>query len=140
MAMPSALVLIIVLGIYGLTIAGLAWTLQRLGVAESRAILAGFLLFGLATGMLQVVLWPLDTSVYPNVPAAWAGDWIYVQAIQFIGDPHSAQAHDTIPWVLRVPQVYALASCALCGFLGMTAQWLHNRGPRRRTRQLIEPR
>ena len=90
-----------------------------------------FLVFGLATGMLAVVLWPLDTSVYPNVLAAWAGDWIYVQAIELIGDPHSDQAHYTIPWLLRVPQVYALASCALCAALGMAIQWLYNRRPGR---------
>ena len=129
--MPAALTLPIVLGIYGLVIAALAWLLQRLGAPGSRAILFGFLVYGLAAGILGLALWPMDTSVYPNVLAAWAGDWIYVNAIQFIGDPHSDQAHTTIPWLLQVPQVYALTSVTLCGGLGIAAQWLYDRLHRR---------
>jgi hypothetical protein len=135
MFISAALTLAIVLGIYGLVIAALAWTLRRLGVPGTRAILSGFLAYGFATGILAVALWPMDTSVYPNVLAAWGGDWIYVKAIEFIGDPHSDQAHSTIPWLLRVPQVYALASTALCGGLGIAAQWLYNRSQGRGTKQ-----
>lgn len=121
--------LAVVLGIYGLLIVALAAILRRFRIPESRAVFLSFLVFGLATGMLAVALWPMDTSVYPNVLSAWAGDWIYVHAIEFIGDPHSDQAHYTIPWLLRVPQVYALASCALCTAMGMAMQWLYNRRP-----------
>ena len=131
--MPAALTLPIVLGIYGLVIAALAWLLQRLGSPGSRAILFGFLVYGLAAGILGMALWPMDTSVYPNVLAAWVGDWIYVNAIQFIGDRHSDQAHYTIPWLLRVPQIYALSSVSLCGALGLVAQWLYNQSQRRGT-------
>ncbi len=123
----------------GLIIVALAWTLRRFGVPESRILFLSFLLFGLATGILAVVLWPMDTSVFPNVLAASAGDWIYVHAIEFIGDPRSDQAHDTIPWILRVPQVYALASCALSGALGMTMQWLYNHGSRGEIKHRNEP-
>ena len=129
--MPSELILATVFGIYGLVIAGLAVTLRRLRVPESRAVFAGFLIYGLVTGTLAVVLWPTDTSVYPNVLAAWGGDWIYTHAIEFIGDPHSDQAHTTIPWLLQVPQVYALTSVTLCGGLGIAAQWLYDRLHRR---------
>ncbi len=135
MFISAALTLAIVLGIYGLVIAALAWLLRRLGVPGSRAILSGFLVYGLAAGILAVALWPMDTSVYPNVLAGWVGDWIYVNAIELIGDPHSDQAHYTIPWLLRVPQVYALASIILCGGLGTAAQWLYNRWQRYGTKQ-----
>ena len=137
--MPSALILAVVLGIYGLLIVTLAALLRRFRVPKSRAVFLSFLIFGLATGMLAVALWPMDTSVYPNVLAAWAGDWIYVHAIEFIGDPHSDQAHYTIPWLLRVPQVYALASFILCGTLGMVTQWLYNRRPGGGIRRPSEP-
>jgi hypothetical protein len=129
--MPSVLILAVVLGIYGLIIVGLAWVLRGVRIAESRAVFLGFLIFGLSTGIIAVALWPMDISVYPNVLAAWVGDWIYVHAIEFIGNSHSDQAHYTIPWSLRVPQVYALASCVLFAALGMATQWLYNRRPRR---------
>lgn len=130
--MPFDLTLAVVLGIYGLVIGALAWILRLLRVPESRAVFSSFLIFGLASGMLAVALWPMDASVYPNVLAACVGDWIYVHAIEFIGDPHSDQAHLTIPWILRVPQAYAPVSFALCGALGAAIQWLYNRRPRRR--------
>ncbi len=132
--MSSGLILAAVLLTYGLVIVALVWALRRLRAPESLAIFLGFLILGLATGILAVALWPMDTSVYPNVLAGWLGDWVYVHSIEWIGDPHSEQAHYTIPWLLRVPQVYALASCALCGVLGMSAQWLYNRRPRHRIR------
>jgi hypothetical protein len=127
-----ALTLGAVFGIYGLVIAGLAYGLGKLRVAGSRTVFSSFLLFGLVTGILAVVLWPMDTSVYPNLLAAWVGELVYVNAIELIGDPHSAQAGYTIPWVLRVPQVYGFTSLALCACLGLAAQWLYNRHPRRR--------
>lgn len=133
--MPSELKPAIVLGLYGLVIAALAWMLRRLGVPGSRAILSGFLVYGLAAGILAVALWPMDTSVYPNVLASWAGDWIYMNAIDYIGDPHSDQAHYTIPWLLRVPEVYALASITVCGALGIAVQWLYNRSQGRGTKR-----
>ncbi|MGE5141117.1 MAG: hypothetical protein ACM3JD_16740 [Rudaea sp.] len=130
---PSfALTLGVVVGIYGLIIAGFAYGLRKLRVADSSAVFSGFILFGLITGILAVVLWPMDISVYPNVLASWVGEWVYVHSIELIGDPHSAQAGYTIPWVLRVPQVYAFTSMGLCAGLGLAAQWLYNRHPRRR--------
>ncbi len=125
--MSSALILAVFLGTYGLVIVALIWVLRRLRAPESAFIFLGFLIFGLVTGILAVALWPMDTSVYPNVLAGWLGDWVYVHAIEWIGDPHSDQAHYTIPWLLRVPQVYLSASCLLCGALGMGMQWLYNR-------------
>ncbi len=129
MSLPTLLTLAFLLGTYCLEIAGLAWVLQRFSIFKSRSVFLSFLTFGLVTGLLALALWPMDTSVYPNFPAAWLGDWAYIQAIEWIGDPHSAQAAYTIPWLLRVPQVHALTSCALAVALGAAAQWLYNRRP-----------
>jgi len=32
------------------------------------------------------------------------------------------------PWVLRIPQVYLIASIILCGLVSLPLQWVHNRG------------
>ncbi len=128
------LMLLALLAIQFLIIAGLVSVFRRLRLFGSHALVLGFSLFGLPAGVLAVWLWPNDTSAYSNPLAVWAGDWLYVQAIQWLGDPYSDQAHYTIPWLLRVPQVYAFASCALYGALGLVVEWLY-RGwaPRRKS-------
>lgn len=135
MSLPTLLTLAFLLGTYGLVIVGLAWVLRRFPLLHSRAVFLSCLTFGLVTGLLALALWPMDTSVYPNFPAAWLGDWVYVHAIEWIGDPHSAQAGYTVPWLLRVPQVHALASITLWGGLGIAAQWFYNRSGTNGTKQ-----
>lgn len=103
--------------IYLIVIAVLTWMLWRFRDPESMALFSSFLIFGAAAGILMVLLWPMDTCIYPNGFAAGAGDWICVHAIEWIGDPHSDQAHYNIPWLWRVPQVYAVASLAICALL-----------------------
>lgn len=125
--MPSAVMLAILLGIYGLVIGSLAWALDRLRVLESISVFLSFLIFGVGSGILAAILWPMDSSVYPNIPAVWVGDWVYVHAIEYLGDPYSNQAHHTIPSVLIIPQVYVIVSAALCGVLGAAIQWLYNK-------------
>ncbi len=113
--------------IYGVVIAALVWLLRKLPGGRRRAIWLSFVLFGLVTGILVARLWPLDSCFLPNIFAVWLGDWMYVQSIAWIGDPHSAQAHATIPWLLRVPQVYAVASLAWCALAGWLLQQMHER-------------
>jgi hypothetical protein len=72
-------------------------------------------------------LWPNDSSVLPNIFGVWLGDWIYRQAIAWMGNPYSAQAHETIPWIMRVPQVYVSASTGLCAAAGLALQWVFDR-------------
>jgi len=55
------------------------------------------------------------------------GDWLYSASIRALGDPNSAQAHFTIPWLFRAPQAYALASVAVYAILGAVAQRVWNR-------------
>ena len=119
--------LLILAAIYGVLIAGLVWLIRRLGVARRRAVFLSFLTFGLATGILAALLWPLDVCVLPNVFGVWLGDWMYVQTIEWFGDPHSSQAGLTIPWIFQVPQVYVTTSPGLCASVGLLLQWIHDR-------------
>jgi hypothetical protein len=113
-----ALMLLLLAAIYGSVIAGLVWLIRRWQATNGHAVFVSFLIFGLVTGILAVLLWPRDSSVLPNVLGVLAGDWVYVQAIERIGDPHSSQAHYTIPWILRVPQVYVITSIGISVSMG----------------------
>lgn len=113
--------------VYGLIILGLVFLLHRLGVANRWKVLLAFLIFGLATGIGAALVWPLDSCTLVNLFAVLFGDWAYTAAIRVLGDPASPQAHYTIPWLLRVPQVYALAAVVLYGLMGAIAQWIWNR-------------
>ena len=72
----------------------------------------GFIAFGLAVGFLT--LWQFnhgsDSQLFLNIPSYFLGDGIYHLSIEYFGNPNSSQAHYTIPWILRVPQVYVLSS------------------------------
>ena len=78
-----------------------------------------FLLFGIGVGFVSV--WfdnNTDTIFFLNIPGTIIGDGIYSGAIRLLGDPYSSQAHYTIPWIFRTPQVYVLASGIFWGLLG----------------------
>jgi len=120
--------LLILSAIYGIVIVGLVLLLRKMGVSGKRAILFGFLVFGAATGLLTAWVWPLDSSLYPNILASLLGEQVYSLSIQLLGDPSSSQAHYTIPWLLRIPQVYVLTSIVVCGLVSLPLQWVYNRG------------
>ena len=78
-----------------------------------------FLVFGIGVGFVSV--WydnNTDTIFFFNIPGTLIGDGIYYRSIEVFGDPSSSQAHYSIPWVLRIPQVYVLASGLFWGLLG----------------------
>jgi hypothetical protein len=85
------------------------------------------LLFGTALGLASVVLWPKDLGVYLNIPGTAAGDWVYRFSIEAFGNPHSDQAHYSIPWMMRVPQIHAVVSPILYLLPGIAVQWVYNR-------------
>jgi hypothetical protein len=93
----------------------------------NRFVIMSFLLFGMALGLVSALLWPGDLSVYINVLGTAAGDWVYRAAIAWIGNPNSDQAHFTIPWLFRVPQVYAWISPLLYGAIGLACQLFYSR-------------
>jgi hypothetical protein len=120
------LVILVLFVFYGLIILGLTLALRRLKVPAKIAVVLGFLIFSVISGLGVVWRWPDDISVMFNLPASLIGDWIYQTSIQYLGDPHSDQAHYTIPWILRVPQVYVLASVLFWGLVGLLIQLARN--------------
>ncbi len=124
--LPIAALILIWLAIYGLIIAVLVWLIQRLGIRTRPAIFSSFVIFGLATGTLAALLWPQDSCVLANLFGVWLGDWIYLHAIEWLGNAHSAQAHETIPWLLRIPQSYVIASLGMCMVAGLVLQWTYS--------------
>jgi len=121
------LLVLILSAIYALVILGLVLLLRKIGVPGQRVIVLGFLIFGAVAGILAAWIWPFDSSIYFNVFATYLGDQVYNLSIQYLGDVHSPQAHYTIPWLLRIPQVYVLTSIVLCGLVSLPFQWVYNR-------------
>lgn len=122
----EVLTILVLFCVYGLIVFGLFFALRRFTLPAKIAILASFLIFGVLAGLISAQLWPQDISVMANFPASLIGDWIYDYSIQYIGDPSSAQAHYTIPWILRIPQAYVLASVLFWGLLGLLVQLVYN--------------
>ncbi|MFB0536891.1 MAG: hypothetical protein ACETWR_18155, partial [Anaerolineae bacterium] len=120
--------LLLLSAMYGIVILGSVLLLRKMGVSGKRAIILSFLVFGAVTGVLTAWVWPIDSSIYFNFFASLLGDQIYNLSIQYVGDSSSPQAHYTIPWVLRIPQVYVIASIILCGLVSLPLQWVYNRG------------
>ena len=82
-------------------------------------IIAGFIVFGTTVGFISV--WyrqHTDMLFLLNIPGTLLGDAVYGLSIRFFGDPHSSQAHYTIPWLFRIPQVYVPASIFFWGLVG----------------------
>ena len=75
-----------------------------------RTLLKALAIYMVITGIIITLLWPQESTVYFNPLLVMLGDKIYNKAINVIGDPTSPQAHYTIPWPLRIPQVYFITS------------------------------
>jgi len=86
-------------------------------------ILTGFLIYGIAVGLLSSWWWGISDNLFLlNVPGELLGYEVYDTAIRFLGDPSSPQAHYSIPWVLRVPQVFVPVSTLFWGVIGLVLQ------------------
>ncbi len=105
---------------YGGIIAGLVWLLRRAGAPTRWAVFFGFLVFGVATGLLAAWVWPYDSCVLANLWAVLLGDLLYQLSSEYLGD------HAGLPVVLQVPQVYSLAGAILYGALGLCVQAIVN--------------
>lgn len=80
----------------------------------------GLLAYGLAVGLLTLS-WHApgrDALFSLNIPGYLLGEATYTWSIRLIGDPASPQAHYTVPWLLRTPQVVVPASVLFWGFVG----------------------
>ena len=95
---------------------------------KKNKILSIFLAYGIIAGFLSVWWWYISDNLFlPNIPAVLLGDQIYTVSIDSFGNPYSGQAHYTIPWMLRIPQVYASVSIVFWGLLGLIVQLLNKR-------------
>jgi hypothetical protein len=103
--------------VYGAIILSLIWALSWIGTPVRWAILLGFVGFGIATGLLAAWVWPLDSSVYPNIWATLVGDALYQWSTSTVGEM----------WLLGVPRVYVSAAVFLYGGLGLLMQWIYHR-------------
>ena len=84
-----------------------------------KIIIMGFIIFGTVLGFVTVWFHEYtDTLFFLNIPVALLGDVIYGLSIRFFGDPHSYQAHYTIPWFFRIPQLYVTVSILFWGLIG----------------------
>ena len=91
-------------------------------------ILIGFLIYGLAVGILSVWWDGISDMLFPlNIPGVILGDGAYGLAIRYLGDSGSPHAHYTIPWILRINQVYVPISIIFWGLAGLIVQLIHNR-------------
>ena len=82
-------------------------------------IIMGFIIYGTAVGLIAV--WfdqHTDMLFLLNIPGTLLGDVVYGLSIRLFGDPHSSQAHYTIPWLFRIPQVYVPVSIFFWGLVG----------------------
>ncbi|MFU8795902.1 MAG: hypothetical protein ACNA7X_01215 [Dehalococcoidia bacterium] len=114
---------------YAGIIVALILILARAGVSKRLVLFAGFVVFGILSGVLAVLGVPGETALVMNPGVLW-GEAVYIFSLRLIGDPHSAFAHYTIPWVLRTPQVFLLTSTAAWGLIGALAQTVYNRRKR----------
>ncbi len=109
-----------------IVILGLIVVFRKMQIASKKAILLAFLVFGTVMGFFTAWLWPADSSSYFNFFPAVLGDQVYNLSIQHFGDIISPQAHYTIPWILRVPQVYVITSIIAYGLIGLLLQLIYN--------------
>ena len=116
MSWQNLLMVVLLTLTYGAIIAGLVWLLRRAGAPARWAVLLGFLIFGVASGLLAAWAWPYDSCVLPNLWAVLLGDALYGLSSEHLGDLAA----------FRVPWVYLLAGAILYGALGLVVQALVN--------------
>ena len=108
--------------VYILAIFGLVIALCKIGFSLKKSVILSFLIFGAVTGFLVFWFWLYDVIVLINPITVLLGDEVYQLSIQYLGDPNSSQAHYTIPWMLRIPQVYPLISIIFWVVIGHLIQ------------------
>ena len=119
--------LLVLTVVYGLALFGIFMGLGKLGLSSEKRISLTFLLFGTVTGFLVAWAWPGDLAVLINYVTAFLGDEVYHLATQYLGDMSSPQAHYTIPWILRIPQVYVVVSIVFWNLIGAVIQFVYTR-------------
>lgn len=86
------------------------------------------LVYGICATSFSFLSWPNEGIHYVlNLAGNLLGEMVYKMSIENIGDPTSSQAHFTIPWVLRIPQVFVLTSMVFWTGLGFAVQVFYNK-------------
>ncbi|MFA4837245.1 MAG: hypothetical protein WC749_14410, partial [Dehalococcoidia bacterium] len=121
------LALPIVLIFPGICIVALALLFRGLGMSKRQIIFASFAAFGLLSGLMLASSKSSEGLQMVNIIGENLGERIYEFSIDHFGNPHSSNAHYTIPWLLRLPQVRLFTSVVPLSFLGLLAQLVYNR-------------
>ena len=91
-------------------------------------VFVGVLVYGIAVGLISAWWWHFSDNIFLlNIPGELLGYEVYELSIAILGDPGSPQAHYTIPWILRIPQVFVPVSTLLWGIIGVAIQMAYNR-------------
>lgn len=84
-----------------------------------------FIAYGTIVGVISVWWSQNSDNVFLlNIPGVIIGDSLYTFCIKVFGDPFSTQAHFSIPWFLRVPQIYVPVSILFWFLLGLLIQYI----------------
>ena len=91
-----------------------------MALIQKNKLLAFFVIYGLIVSFLSVLWWYYsDNLLIPNIPGIIISDKAYSLSVDLLGDPSSSQAHYTIPWMLRIPQIYVPVSIIFWGLFGL---------------------
>jgi len=94
---------------------------------SKKIFILSFLFYGAVVGFISAQLWQVsDAPFLFNIPGVLIGDIVYGFLINLLGNPYSSQAHFTIPWILRIPQVYVPVSIIFWGVIGLIIQLVYN--------------
>lgn len=84
--------------------------------------------YGVAVTSFSVFEWPSEGIHFIlNLPGNLLAESVYINSIELIGQPTSSQAHYTIPWILRIPQVIVPVSISFWVGFGVIIQLSYNR-------------
>lgn len=117
--------IICLLGCVIVTLA-LVFFIRKIGIGKRYIIFAGFAIFGLLAGTFSGLVEHREGLIISNIIGVYLGDEVYSYAINHLGDPHSFQAHYTIPWVFRIPQIYLFTSLISYSVIGLVIQLIYN--------------
>lgn len=85
-------------------------------------------IYGIIVTSFSTWQWPNEgIHLILNLPGNLLGEFTYQKSIEFLGDPSSAQAHFTIPWILRIPQVFVPISISFWIGFGLAVQISYER-------------
>lgn len=111
---------------YAVIIAIIIFALRKIRIVKDSAIFNGFALFGILTGFLTAFGFIDEYKTLLNIPGVLLGDEIYGYYRQYlVPDPFSNFARFDVPWMLRSPQIYLLASAVIWSLVGFISQLLH---------------